>query len=161
NSFERIENRRWQSGHGRALVASLQTGSGDKPVSAIFRELSGLIDRLDYRLNMLMGGGLNTDALWDFKRNFAVINSRRADGSDVLAAMDVVAEFEVLVGLATLRRNHPQWVFPEVLASSQPFVAATGLSHPLIAPHAAVPNDYTMDGHGVALITGSNMAGKS
>src|SRR3546814_392807 len=75
--------------------------------------------------------------------------------------MDVVAEFEVLVGLATLRRNHPQWAFPEVVASSRPLVAATGLSHPLITPHTAVPNDYAMDGHWVALITGSNMAGKS
>lgn len=161
NSFERIEHRRWESEHGRALVASLKAGGGDKPVSVIFRELSALIDRLDYRLNMLVGGVLNMVALWDFRQVLAVVDWRRQYGTQVLAAMDVVAEFEALVSLATLRRNHPQWVFPEVVASSQPFVEATGLAHPLIAPQTAVPNDYAMDGHRVALITGSNMAGKS
>ncbi len=162
NSFERIENRRWESEHGQALVASLRTGSGgDESVSAIFRELAALINRLDYRLNMLVGGVLNMAALWDFRQVFAILDWRKQHGGQVLDAMDVVAEFEVLVSLATLRRNHPEWAFPEVAESMRPFVAATGLSHPLIAPHTAVPNDYTMEGHRVALITGSNMAGKS
>lgn len=160
-SFERIESRKWESQHGRALVKSLQVGVGDKPVSAIFRELATLIDRLDYRLNMLVGGVLNMVALWDFKQVFAVVDWRRQHGSQVLAALDVVAEFEATVSLATLCRNHPQWAFPEVVESPRPFVSATGLSHPLIPSHAAIPNDYTMDGHRIALITGSNMAGKS
>ena len=160
-SFGRIESRRWESVHGQALVESLQTEGGEKPVSTIFGELATLIDRLDYRLNMLVGGVLNMVALWDFRQVFAVIDWRSKYGNRVLAALDVVAEFEVLVSLATLRRNHPTWVFPEVVASTRPFVAATGLSHPLIAPRTAVPNDYAMDGHRVALITGSNMAGKS
>ncbi len=160
-SFEWMEGRDWKSGRGRALLASLRSEEVDKPASAVFRELATLIDRLDYRLNMLMGGVLNMVALWDFRQVFAVVDWRRKYGSRVLAALDVVAEFEVLVSLATLRRNHPQWVFPEVVAVAQPFVAATGLAHPLIAPQAAVPNDYAMDGHRVALITGSNMAGKS
>ncbi|MEC3879050.1 MutS-related protein [Parapedobacter sp. 10938] len=160
-SFEQIESRHWQSGRGQALVASLRARGGDKPVSAIFRELATLIDRLDHRLNMLVGGVLNMAALWDFKQVFAVLDWRKQYGNQVLGALDVVAELEVLVSLATLRRNHPKWVFPEILASAQPFVAAAGLSHPLIAPHTAVPNDYAMDDHRVALITGSNMAGKS
>ncbi|HWL00160.1 MAG TPA: hypothetical protein VNQ55_09440, partial [Parapedobacter sp.] len=160
-SFGRIESRRWESVHGQALVGSLQTKGGEKPVSIIFGELAMLIDRLDYRLNMLVGGVLNMVALWDFRQVFAVIDWRSKYGNRVLAALDVVAEFEVLVSLATLRRNHPAWVFPEVVASARPFVATTGLSHPLIAPRTAIPNDYAMDGHRVALITGSNMAGKS
>ncbi|MFB2118809.1 DNA mismatch repair protein MutS [Parapedobacter sp. 2B3] len=160
-SFERIETRRWESGRAQALIASLQERDGEKPVSAIFGELATLIDRLDYRLNMLVGGVLNMVALWDFRQVFAVLDWRGRYGSQVLAALDVVAAFEALVSLATLRRNHPHWAFPEVVASTQPFVTATDLSHPLIAPKTAVPNDYTMDGHRVALITGSNMAGKS
>ncbi|MGV3761441.1 MutS-related protein [Parapedobacter sp.] len=160
-SFERIESRRWESGLGRSLLASLRDNGGHKPVSAVFHELARLTDRLDYRLNMLVGGVLNMIALWDFKQIFAVLDWRRQYGKQVLGALDVVAEFEVLVSLATLRRNHPNWVFPEILASAGPFVAATCLSHPLIAPQTAVPNDYAMDNHQVALITGSNMAGKS
>lgn len=163
DSFEQMEHRRWENEYGLALAGLLKAGAGsaDKPVSVIFRELSAVIDRLDYRLNMLVGGVLNMVALWDFRQVFAVLDWRRQYGGRVLQALDVVAEVEALVSLATLRRNHPQWVFPEVVPSPQPFVAATGLSHPLIAPQTAVPNDYTMDGHRVALITGSNMAGKS
>lgn len=160
-SLERIESRKWESERGRVLVESLQTGAGDRPVSAIFRELATLIDRLDYRLNMLVGGVLNMVALWDFKQVFAVIDWRRQYGGQVLAALDVVAEFEATVSLATLCRNHPQWTFPEVVGLPRPFVSATGLSHPLIPSHTAIPNDYAMDGHRIALITGSNMAGKS
>lgn len=160
-SFERIESRKWKSQRGQVLVESLLAGAGDRPVSATFRELATLIDRLDYRLNMLVGGVLNMVALWDFKQVLAVIDWRRQYGNQVLAALDVVAEVEATVSLATLCRNHPQWTFPEVVESPRPFVSAKGLSHPLIPSHTAVPNDYAMDGHRIALITGSNMAGKS
>lgn len=160
-SLKQIESRTWNSAHGQALSGALQAGGGEQPVSVIFGELATLIDRLDYRLNMLVGGVLNMVALWDFRQVFGILDWRNQYGGRVLAALDVVAEFEALVSLATLRRNHPEWVFPEVVAAPHPFVAATGLSHPLIAPDTAVPNDYAMDDHRVALITGSNMAGKS
>ena len=160
-SLKQIESRTWDSMHGQVLLGKLQADGGAKPVSVIFGELATLIDRLDYRLNMLVGGVLNMVALWDFRQVFGILDWRSQYGGRVLEALDVVAEFEVLVSLATLRRNHPEWVFPEVVAAPHPFVAATALSHPLIAPDTAVPNDYAMDDHRVALITGSNMAGKS
>ncbi|WP_434547577.1 MutS-related protein, partial [Parapedobacter pyrenivorans] len=119
------------------------------------------IDRLDYRLNILVGAVLNMVALWDFRQVFAILDWRRQYGNEVLAAFDVVAEFEVLVSLATLSRNHPKWAFPEIVESTKPIVTVTNLSHPLISFNTAVANDYHMDSHYVALITGSNMAGKS
>src|SRR5690606_32022059 len=119
-SLERMENRQWESEHGQALERSLQAEGSEKPVSVIFGALATWIDRLDYRLNMLVGGVVNMVALWDFKQVFAVLDWRRQYGGRVLAALDVVAECEALVSLATLRRNHPQWVFPEVVAASRP-----------------------------------------
>lgn len=160
-SFEQIEDRNWETPWSKALSGTLYSGRDIKPISAIFRELGRLIDRLDYRLNILVGAVLNMVALWDFRQVFAILDWRRQYGNEVLAAFDVVAEFEVLVSLATLSRNHPKWAFPEIVESTKPIVTVTNLSHPLISFNTAVANDYHMDSHYVALITGSNMAGKS
>lgn len=160
-SFELIESRAWQSQLGEKLASSLHAKGKDKPVSAAFRELGRLIDRLDYRLNMLVGAVLNMVALWDLRQAFAILEWRKQYGRDMLNAFDTVAEMEGLVSLATLSRNHPQWAFPQVCEAPKPIVQATALAHPLIPGHAAVTNDYRQENHRVALITGSNMAGKS
>src|SRR5690606_16728394 len=125
-------------------------------VSSVFRELATLIDRLDYRLNMLVGAILNMAALWDFRQVYAILEWRKKYGLEVLQAFDAVAEFEVLGGISTLSRNHPHWAFPVVTEATTPFLAAEALSHPLIPADRAIANDYRMDNHRVALITGSN-----
>lgn len=160
-SVELVEQRKWQSKLGNVLFSSLRTEKDAKPISAVFKELATLIDRLDYRLNMLVFAILNMFALWNFRQVFAILDWRKQYGEDMLKAFDTVAEVEALVSLATLSRNHPGWAFPEVIDADRPFVNAEALSHPLIPAHTAVANDYGMGDHRVALITGSNMAGKS
>lgn len=160
-AFELIENRAWESQRGKELGLSLRSALDSTPVSTVFRELAILIDRLDYRLNMLVGAVLNMVALWDFRQVFALMEWRKKYGSDILEAFDAVAECEVLGSLAALRRNHPQWVFPTIEETAMPLFAGEALAHPLIPIESAVSNDYQMDNHRIALITGSNMAGKS
>ncbi|WP_257669280.1 MutS-related protein [Parapedobacter tibetensis] len=160
-SFKLVESRKWESQLGMKLFLSLRSENGTKPISTVFKELATLIDRLDYRLNMLVGAVLNMVALWDFRQVFAILDWRAKYGVDILKAFDVVAEIEALGSLAALSRNHPQWAFPEVISATAPFVEASVLSHPLIPADKSVPNDYQMENHRVALITGSNMAGKS
>src|SRR5690606_14452545 len=108
-----------------------------------------------------VGAVLNMVALWDFRQVYALTEWRKKYGADILRSFDAVTEFEVLVGLATLRRNHPEWAFPVVQDASVPFLNARSLVHPLIPAPSAIANDYQMGNHRVALITGSNMAGKS
>lgn len=159
-SFAFVEQRAWKTDGGRALRDTL-SGAGGGPISAALMDLSTLIDRLDYRLNMLVGAVLNMVALWDFRQVFAIIDWRKRHGHDVLKAFDVVAETEVLLGLAALSGNHPSWQFPEVVRAPGPVLNAEQLAHPLIPAGKAVPNDYQLENHRIALITGSNMAGKS
>lgn len=161
SSFALIESRHWQSHRAKELFATLCAKKGDKPVSVVFQELSVLIDRLDYRLNMLVGAVLNMFLLWDFRQTFAILDWRVKYGDDTLRAFDVVAEFEALVSLATVCRNNPNWEFPLIVEAGKPYVETISLSHPLIPSSIAVANDYRMDNHRLALITGSNMAGKS
>lgn len=160
-AFELIENRAWQSQRGKELLSLLLPAAGSTPVSSVFRELATLIDRLDYRLNMLVGALLNMVALWDFRQVYALIEWRKKYGREILHAFDAIAEFEVLGSFAALYRNHPQWVFPTIEQTAAPFFTGEALAHPLIPIESAVSNDYQMDSHRIALITGSNMAGKS
>jgi len=159
-SFRLLERRSWQSSGGQTLQATVSKADG-QAASVAVNALADIADRLDYRLNMLVAAVLRMVALWDFRQVFAVADWRRQHRDGLLDALDAVAEAEALVSLATLARNHPHWTFPVVVGSTERVMEATGLAHPLLTEEQAVPNDYRMHGHRVALITGSNMAGKS
>lgn len=137
--------------------------------SHIFRALESLIQKLNYRNNMLVGSLMNFIFFWDFRQIAALEKWRSQSSEPVYRGLEVVTEHELLVSLATLHRNHPQWSFPEVMGgrteneqTEQPLVLeAHGLAHPLIPHDRSVANDYHNEDHRLALITGSNMAGKS
>jgi len=72
-----------------------------------------------------------------------------------------VSEFEVLNSIAGFAYSNPSFTFPEIL--EEPYmIRFSQLGHPLIKQNKRVHNDFTLDGRGeIAMITGSNMAGKS
>lgn len=72
-----------------------------------------------------------------------------------------VSEFEVLSSLAGFAYSNPSFTFPDI--KTAPYIIHfERLGHPLISPEKRVCNDFTLKGQGqIAMITGSNMAGKS
>lgn len=72
-----------------------------------------------------------------------------------------VSEFEVLSSLAGFAYSNGTFTFPEII--EEPYVIDfKNLGHPLISNKKRVCNDFNFQGRGeIALITGSNMAGKS
>lgn len=72
-----------------------------------------------------------------------------------------VSEFEVLNSLAGFAYSNDSFTFPEII--SEPYIIDfKELGHPLIGKGKRVCNDFNFRGRGeIALITGSNMAGKS
>src|SRR5690606_25439899 len=80
---------------------------------------------------------------------------------EVLVALDLVGEVETLWSLALVQLNHPHWSFPEVFAAEEYRLDFEELAHPLIPRDQVVSNSYDNQNHYIALITGSNMAGKS
>ncbi|MDM8174175.1 hypothetical protein QT327_07365 [Olivibacter sp. 47] len=66
-----------------------------------------------------------------------------------------------MVSFAFIRINDPSWNYPRIIPTDAHILQAEGLRHPLIPTVSSVPNDYSLDDHRLALITGSNMAGKS
>jgi DNA mismatch repair ATPase MutS len=86
---------------------------------------------------------------------------RRKNKAQVSIWFHLIGEAEVLNSLATLCFNQPRWNWPSF--SEQHFTfEGTGIGHPLITEERRVVNDLEVHGTAkVALITGSNMAGKS
>ena len=72
-----------------------------------------------------------------------------------------VSEFEVLSSLAGFSYANPSFTFPEI--EQQPYsIHFESLGHPLISSESRVCNDFHLKGREeIAMITGSNMAGKS
>lgn len=159
-AVEMVENNIFSSEMNKKLQASLQLG--DTKLSRAFRTLSSLVNSLDARNNMLVGAILNMFFLWDFKYVMKIVDWKKKYEENILIAFDTVAVFEALNSLAILQRNHPEWSTPQLMESpTHDKIQAMSVSHPLLQPDAAVPNDYANERHTIALITGSNMAGKS
>lgn len=159
-AFRQIEETQWKSDLTRTLAGRLVFNQSES-ASAVFGKLAKLVNKLDYRLNMLIGALLNMVFLWDLKQVFAILEWRSRYQGEVMGAFDTLAEFEALNALAIWHVNHPQWAFPTVLPSEQRRIACEGIAHPLIPERISVANNYELENHRIALITGSNMAGKS
>ncbi len=160
--FRQIENYAWQSPLNKGLADELVL-AGQQPVSGAISGLAVLINKLDYRLNILVGAFLNIVFLWDFKQVFGLLTWRQKYGDQIVKTFDALSQMEALLSLSVLHRNHPQWVFPEIVAGNPERIVfeAGEMKHPLIPDAVSVANDYAMENHRIALITGSNMAGKS
>lgn len=132
-----------------------------KPAGFQIRNLKSILGRFDLRLNVLLFIFLNSFLLWDVRQMMALNSWRAKNKKSVAHWFDLIAQLEVLSSLATLHFNRPQWCFPTF--TNQHFTLnATALGHPLIPEAARVTSDFDVEGRAqVALVTGSNMAGKS
>jgi len=124
-------------------------------------ELKKILDCFDLRMNPLVHVPLNIFLGWDIWQAFALERWKENHTADTDHWFNTLAEFEMLNSFSTLSFNHPAWSFPE-LVGEEPLFEGIGLNHPLIPPTTSVANDFSLRGKGrVAVITGSNMAGKS
>lgn len=161
DAFAGIETGNWQSGYLKALHRRIKPAENDS-LSKRVKQLSVLIDKLNYQLNFLVGAMLNMTALWSLKQTIAIEDWKIRNQSGIETAFDVLAELEALMSLSSLAVNYPDWSFPEISGDAGYTLAAKGLGHPLIGSSKRVNNDYGMtDTHRIDIITGSNMAGKS
>jgi hypothetical protein len=133
--------------------------------------------------NQILGFVINLLMPWDFL--FACLLQRwkaRIRGR-LPAWLDTWYELEALNSLANFAYLNPDYVMPEIMGaeagagaeggaeagaeagagdSASPLLVARGVGHPLIDDAARVTNDFVIAGTGdVAIITGSNMSGKS
>ena len=74
---------------------------------------------------------------------------------------DSIGQTEALCSIAAFSFANPDYVTPEIQSSTNHF-SAQEMGHPLIPGHDRVENSFELSGKGqIAIITGSNMSGKS
>ena len=143
-----------------ALCAPFQ--NRQRPPSALLRKVKWVTAGVGLRMNPIMGFMLNVILPWDFAfASLAGLCRQQAAGCLPLW-LETWTELEALISLATFADLHPDCAFPEIDPQANPVFQACDLGHPLIPPGQKVRNDFSVDGLGeLAVITGSNMAGKS
>ncbi|WDF54781.1 MutS-related protein [Mucilaginibacter sp. KACC 22063] len=159
-AFAAIEGETWQADLNIRLAVAVAS-SGGISTSAKINLLHKLIDKFNYRYNILVGFFLNAFFLWDIRQMIAIENWKRQYHDSIEQAFVVLFEFEALCSLASLHINYPEWCFPQISSDNGYIYQAENLAHPLIKPGIRVENDYSLNGFKIDIITGSNMAGKS
>ena len=85
---------------------------------------------------------------------------RVESGSGIPVKLRAIGKWEALMSLSTLHTIYPNGCVPVLTESSQPFFRAEAAGHPLIPEEKIVRNDFSLE-KGCAMITGSNMSGKT
>jgi len=131
-----------------------------EPLSAKIKELSGIIQSFDVRLNFLLAFVFNVFLLWDFRCSIRLDRWYKKSSGQLVRGLYTISQFEELIAFATLNYNEPGWTLPVLKRDFQ--LEVKGLGHPLIREEKRVINDYEFGGsRTVDIVTGSNMAGKS
>lgn len=135
--------------------------SGNEKASTTIRQLKKILDRLDYRLNPIVYIPLSIFLCWDLQQIFALEKWKSKNQQHIDDWFAALAKYEALSSLANLSFNHPGWTLP-VISPDNAIFDAEELGHPLIPANKRVDSSFTIKGaKQIALITGSNMAGKS
>lgn len=135
--------------------------SGTSRASKQVQELKEILDRLDLRLNPFLFIFLNTFLFWDLQQVLILEKWKARNSSNISAWFESLGTMEALSTVAGIAFNHPMWCFPALDEKHGTF-KADNLGHPLIAEQKRVTSSFSTSGEAkLALVTGSNMAGKS
>ena len=159
--FKLLEDEGFRSKLCKKLNAVIENGQGES-FSDKIKQLSKLLNRLEYRLNIFVGPVLNFCLAWDLRQLIAIEQWKQTNKIQIAEAFNSLADYEALVSLCSLCLNYSDWCFPEVVEETGYTFKAKDLGHPLIPIKSRVRNDFFLeDSFKIDIITGSNMAGKS
>jgi hypothetical protein len=160
--FEHLEHASYHRMPNVAALAAPFRTPESRP-SAYVRRLSRLVTATGVGKNPALWLLLNALFPWDLYFTDRLAALKEALRQQLPRWLETWYDVEAMSALATFAYLNPDYTFPAVKPTwSEPVLQATSLGHPLI-PHAGrVCNDITIGALGdIALITGSNMAGKS
>ena len=142
-----------------------------KGSSKAAQELAKTLELFEYRMNGVAFMFLNGLFLWDVHFAIKLEKWRKEHKNDTPKWVETLAEFEALFSFASFSFNHKEYIFPviSVLNTNGTEQKVTEnafeiveMAHPLLKKEVRIDNDFTAATiREIALITGSNMAGKS
>ncbi len=129
--------------------------------SAKIKQLSLILTKLDYRLNIFVSIFLNAFLLWDLHIVWAMEKWKDQNKGELEQWFLRIGMIDALNSLANYSFNNPGYTFPKV--SEKPFeLNGEALGHPMLSYDTCITNDVTIKNEAsFVVITGANMAGKS
>lgn len=164
--FEYLESYRYGKHHHlKKLCQPFFEAQALKP-STLLNKVARIAAAASLQKNMLLWIIVNVLVPWDFYFAHRFNWYRDQIAARLPLWLESWFELEALHSLATFAYLNPEYTFPRVTElpaeNAQSILATRGLGHPLIPSEQKVVNDFSMPGTGeIALITGSNMSGKS
>jgi hypothetical protein len=127
------------------------------------RHVTRLLAAAGLQRNPLVHFLLNALLPWDFWVSYRLAERKKELANVLPGWLDVWFELEALGSLATFAYLNPDYTFAQLQPPDPgPLLVAQELGHPLIPHEERIGNDFTIGRPGeLAIITGSNMAGKS
>ncbi len=132
---------------------------GEYSAARGLRQLSVLADCIDMKYGPLLYFLLNAVFLWDLHCLRALNRWKRENGAKVRAWLEALGEMEALSSLSVVAEINPAVCYPQ-FAEKGPVFTARGLGHIFIPADKRAVNDVSVK-NGIAIITGSNMSGKT
>lgn len=142
------------------LLANFRQGGG-RP-SRLLQRVKWVCAGVGLRSNPFIALGFNLVLPWDFLFAWLATRMRQRVVGVLPGWLETWVELEALVSLANFAALHPDFIYPVLDPDASPVFEARALGHPLLPASRRVTNDVQLPQLGaLALITGSNMAGKS
>ncbi|HSO28134.1 MAG TPA: hypothetical protein VLS48_08700 [Anaerolineales bacterium] len=135
----------------------------------LLRRSAGIASAASLQHNQFLWFLINVVVPWDFYFAYRLEKLKQELQTTLPDWLKRWYELEALNSLANFAYLNPEYTFPELLpfpdyeaGSVRPVFHAQGLGHPLLPHEQRVCNDFQIANLGeLALITGSNMSGKS
>jgi ABC-type multidrug transport system fused ATPase/permease subunit len=141
-----------------AYKKELFTQAGS-PVSAELKKLAKIVSSMEVRYNPLGHFVANTALLWDFQLRVRAEVWKRNNGKKIRKWLEIIGHFESLNSFAAIAFENHEWCYPTL--SGKMSIDGDSIGHPLIQCDKRINNSFSIQDNQVAIITGSNMSGKS
>ncbi|GAA4272980.1 DNA mismatch repair protein MutS [Aquimarina gracilis] len=128
--------------------------------SQTLQQFARILSAFDQRNNMMFGVLANGLILWDVLQSYRIEQWIAKNHDKVSTWFEVIAFFDAYNSLGNFAFNHPEYIYPDIVANNI-IIKAKDLGHPLLRTEKRVDNDITIDQEQFLIITGANMAGKS
>jgi hypothetical protein len=162
--FAVVERRVYRSTPELASVLAPFIEAPSKPSTAT-RRLAGLVAALNIRAHPLAHLAVNLVVPWDlwFAERFRLFHHEIANRLPIWITR--LGRIEAAAALAQYADTHPEYTYPALALredEAKIHIEVKGIGHPLLPSSSRVTNDFALTGLGAtAIITGSNMSGKS
>jgi hypothetical protein len=157
--IEIIEQQKFKATCLNSIIDNQLTVNGEKS-SEILRKFAKIIRATEIRGNPLVYVLANTFWLWDIKCVIKALKWKKKYGLSIRSWFTAIGKYEMLSSISVLAFENRTWVFPE-LTGGNLLVTGTDIGHPLLDKNERISNSFSIEKNQVAIITGSNMSGKS